>query len=190
VKFISKMTMLLALCLSMSYAFGQTSASMSGVVSDAQGDPLPGAVVAAVHEPTGTQYSTVTRADGRFSIFNMRVGGPYTVTVTMTGFRTQKEDNIFLKLGENKRLDFTLQLDTVEETMVVVSTSNEIINRPELRFHLCFRSQQPLQQHPDRRCGEYGPVRPGRQQHAGRSDGRPTHQHRRHPGIGVGRLSL
>lgn len=127
-KFISKMTIMLALCLSMSHAFGQTTASISGEVSDAQGDPLPGAVVSAVHEPTGTQYSTVTRADGRFSIFNMRVGGPYTVTVTMTGFRTQKEENIFLKLGENKRIDFTLQLDTVEETMVVVSTSNEIIN--------------------------------------------------------------
>ena len=127
-KFISKMTMLMALCLSMSVAFGQTTASFVGEVVDTDGGPLPGAVVAATHEPTGTRYNSVTRADGRFNILNVRVGGPYTFTVTMTGFRTQKQSDIYVKLGETKRLSFTLQLDTVEETLVVVASSNEIIN--------------------------------------------------------------
>jgi len=129
-KFFGKWMLYLAIASMASTVFGQgvTTASMSGSVVDSQQEPLPGAVVDAVHEPTGTRYTTVTRANGSFSIFNMRVGGPYTVTVTMTGFKTQKKEDIFLKLGENLRLEFTLQLDTVEESMVVVAESNPIIN--------------------------------------------------------------
>ena len=121
---------LLAMCFAAGLSFGQgvTTANMSGSVMDKEGSPLPGAVIEAVHEPTGTRYTTVTRADGRYAIRNMRVGGPYAVTASMTGFKSQKEDNIFLKLGENKEIVFTLQLDSVEETLVVVGSSNELIN--------------------------------------------------------------
>jgi len=129
-KFISKTMLCLALAFATTFTFAQgvTTASMSGEVRDADSNPLPGAVVNATHEPTGTKYSTVTRANGSFAIFNMRVGGPYKVVVTMTGFRTQTKDNIFLKLGENLKLTFQLQLDSVEESMVVVAESNPIIN--------------------------------------------------------------
>lgn len=129
-KFCGKLMFCLVLSLATSFSFGQgvTTASMSGLVTDANGDGLPGAVVSATHEPTGTKYNAVTRANGRFSIFNMRVGGPYKVTVTMTGFRAQTKENIFLKLGENLNLQFKLQLDSVEESLTVVAESNPIIN--------------------------------------------------------------
>lgn len=54
-----------------------TSGSISGVAVDPQGAVLPGASVEATHQPTGTQYSTVTDGDGRFLILSVRVGGPY-----------------------------------------------------------------------------------------------------------------
>ena len=50
-----------------------------------QKQPVAGASVIAIHEPSGTSYEATTRADGRFFIPNMRVGGPYTVTVAYTG---------------------------------------------------------------------------------------------------------
>lgn len=111
-------------------AFGQgaTNSAMRGTVSDQSGEALPGAVVTATHEPTGTRYETVTRENGNFQIFNMRTGGPYTVTVSMTGFRAQTKSDIFLKLGETLNLEFSMQLDSVEETLVVVAESNPIIN--------------------------------------------------------------
>ena len=71
-------------------AFGQTTGSISGVVTaQADGSTLPGAQVVAVHEPTGTRYSAVTSADGRFRMLNVRVGGPYDVTTEMDGFHSQ-----------------------------------------------------------------------------------------------------
>lgn len=109
-------------------AQGVTTGSITGVVTDANGETIPGAVINATHEPTGTRYSSVSRADGRFGMFNVRVGGPYKVTVTMTGFRSQTRDNLFVRLGEDLFLKFELQLDSVEETLVVVAESNSIIN--------------------------------------------------------------
>ncbi len=92
-----------------------TTGSIAGIVTDTNEDPLPGAVISATHEPTGTHYNAVTRADGRFVIFNARMGGPYQVTVTMTGFRTQVMNNLYVKVGEVLELTFRLQLESVEE---------------------------------------------------------------------------
>jgi hypothetical protein len=108
-------------------AFAQNT-GISGVITDSNGDPLPGAVVNAVHQPTGTTYNSVSRADGRYNILNMRVGGPYEVSVNMTGFKSSKQGDIFLKLGENKKLSFQLYAETVEESLVVVASSNPLIN--------------------------------------------------------------
>ena len=94
-----------------------TTGNITGLVEDEDGSSLPGVVITAVEEPTGTQYSTVTREDGRFNIFNARIGSPYTVTATMPGFETQEKRNIFVKLGETVRLTFILQLQTIEETL-------------------------------------------------------------------------
>ena len=65
-----------------------TTGTITGVVSDQQGGVLPGATVTAVHEPTGTSYEGVTQGDGRFSLLNVRVGGPYQVVVALPGFRS------------------------------------------------------------------------------------------------------
>jgi hypothetical protein len=58
-----------------------TTGSISGEVVDPQGAALPGAVVVALHTPTGTTYEGISGSDGRYQILNVRVGGPYTVTV-------------------------------------------------------------------------------------------------------------
>lgn len=52
-----------------------TTASMSGTVMF-QDEPVIGATVLAVHEPSGTNYGTITNVDGRFSLQGMRTGGP------------------------------------------------------------------------------------------------------------------
>src|SRR5262245_60087985 len=69
-----------------------TTGTLSGTIVDQQGASLPGASVVAVHEPTGTKYETVTGSDGEYRLLNVRVGGPYTVTASLSGFRTQKRE--------------------------------------------------------------------------------------------------
>ncbi len=82
-------------------AFGQgvTTSVLSGRVVDNNGDPLPGATVVALHNPSGSQYGTATSMDGRFFIPALRVGGPYTVTVSFVGYQEATYTDIFLSLG-------------------------------------------------------------------------------------------
>lgn len=84
-----------------------TTSSMAGLIKDAKG-PLPGASVKAIHTPSGTTYAVATNNDGRFSIGNMRVGGPYTIEISYIGFKTSKIQDIYLKLGDIYTLNYTL----------------------------------------------------------------------------------
>ena len=127
---ISKIILAMVVCFGTISLLGQgvTTASINGTVTDDGGSTLPGAVVTAVHEPTGTRFSAVSRADGRYNIRSMRVGGPYTVSASMTGFATQKRDNVFLQLGEDETIDFKLSVESIEESLTVVASANPLIN--------------------------------------------------------------
>ena len=58
-----------------------TTATMSGKVT-AQDEPIIGATIVAIHEPSGTRYGTVTNVSGQFNLQGMRTGGPYKVEIT------------------------------------------------------------------------------------------------------------
>ncbi len=91
------------------FAQGVTTAAISGTVVDKDGNPLPGANIIVVHEPSGTQYGTSSRESGRYNIIGLRVGGPYKVTVSFVGFENQVRDNIYLSLGVTTDLSFVMR---------------------------------------------------------------------------------
>ena len=121
---------LLALVLSArpAAAQGVTTASMAGIVKDAQGVVIPGASIVAVHKPSGTTYETVSRPDGRFSILGMRVGGPYTVSASLTGFSTEEKNDIVLTLGVRQDIEFSLRVAQVAETITVTGRSDVVFS--------------------------------------------------------------
>jgi hypothetical protein len=94
-----------------SHLFGQgvTTGSIAGIVADAQGAPVPNASVVAVHVPSGTQYRAISRGSGTYTLPNVRVGGPYTLTATFLGFQPGTRQNVFVALGETQRIDFALE---------------------------------------------------------------------------------
>ncbi|HEY0022207.1 MAG TPA: carboxypeptidase regulatory-like domain-containing protein [Longimicrobium sp.] len=92
-----------------------TTGSLSGTVTSSAGEPVAGASVTAVHQPSGTRYSGATRADGRFQLPGMRVGGPYTVTVARVGLGTQSRQGITVNLGSTTDLSFRM----AEATLVL-----------------------------------------------------------------------
>ena len=108
-----------------------TTSSVVGSVKNPSGEPLVGASITAVHLPSGTRYATTSRNGGQFTIDNMRVGGPYTIEITFVGFKTDKQEDVTLKLAEPFLLNVTLEVSTSELTNVVVTTAarrNPIMN--------------------------------------------------------------
>ena len=97
-----------------------TTGNINGTVVDPQGAVLPGASVTATHTDTGTKYEAVTQGDGRFQLPNVRVG-TYSVAANLNGFKTQTQNNIVVKLGEDQTVDFKLQLQAVSETVTVTA---------------------------------------------------------------------
>ena len=99
---------------------------MRGKIVDANGEPLPGATVIAIHTPTGSEYGNVTDLDGNFRIPNMSVGGPYKVTVSFVGFENNEKNNIYLDLGQTFSLNLTLTegVTQLSEVVVVASESD------------------------------------------------------------------
>ena len=101
-----------------------TTATMSGKVT-AQDEPIIGATVVAVHEPSGTRYGTVTNVSGQFNLQGMRTGGPYKVEISYVGYQTAIYKGINLLLGENYVLNVSLKESSELLDEVVVTASKE-----------------------------------------------------------------
>ncbi|MBO9205037.1 MULTISPECIES: TonB-dependent receptor [Niastella] len=139
------MLLLALLCLGANVFSQETTSEIQGKVTDESGAPLSGATVIALHTPSGTKYATSSRKDGRFNLPNLRVGGPYTVTVTYVGYKKTEQENINLLLGQEFKADFGLVSDGKELKEIVVAASRqnktfntshigsqEIINRTQI----------------------------------------------------------
>jgi len=105
-----------------------TTGAFSGrVLAQTDQSALPGVMVEAIHVPTGTRYAAVSQNNGRFGMQNLRVGGPYTVTATIPGFRTQKIEGLSVALGETRDVSFELVLETVTESVEVTAEAIPLI---------------------------------------------------------------
>lgn len=109
------------------FAQGRTTASLNGMVTTKSGEPLVGANVVAVHEPSGSTFGAATRSDGRFNISGVRVGGPYTVTASFIGYRTAKQENVNLALAQDLRITFSMVEEALELSEIVTVAERDAI---------------------------------------------------------------
>ncbi len=106
----------------------ETTSEIQGIVLDGK-QSIPGATVVAVHQPTGTKYGTTTRLDGRYNLPNLKIGGPYVVTVSFVGFKTETQSDITLLLGQTHKANFTLvEAVTSLNEVVVTSKQSNVFN--------------------------------------------------------------
>jgi hypothetical protein len=129
---------LLALCAllwpaSQATAQGVTTGAMSGIVTNVQMQPVAGANVIAIHETSGSSYEATTRADGRFTIPGMRVGGPYSVTVAYTGaggtaFEPQTKTDVTVNLGVATDVNFSVTAIAVQESITVTAIVDPVFS--------------------------------------------------------------
>ncbi len=122
---------LLLLISSKTISFAQeTSGSISGLVKDALGVPIPGATILAIHTPSGTRYSTLSSSKGRYILPGLKIGGPYQVKVTYIGLKPEIREDIQVNLGGSITLSFVMTDNTTKlsEVLVKVSKQNPHVN--------------------------------------------------------------
>ena len=102
----------------------ETTAEISGTISDATG-ALPNVNITAVHIPTGTKYVTTTRNDGRYNLPNLKIGGPYTLTTSFVGFKSETTTDIYLNLGQTFKQNYKLVDQATQLGEVVIQFSND-----------------------------------------------------------------
>lgn len=99
-----------------------TTSAINGTVKNNADEPLVGATIVATHQPSGTKYSTISRAGGQFTIQNMRVGGPYLIEVSFVGHDAGKFENVYLQLAESFLLNPFLNKTSASLENVVLTT--------------------------------------------------------------------
>jgi hypothetical protein len=110
--------MLLAFFLHAPAGRAQTSAAISGTVTDPTGAVVTGASVTAKNVETGETRSTVTNEIGYFWLPSLAVG-EYEVHVTKQGFQEAVRGGIHLAVGQEGSLDLALKLGQITEQFKV-----------------------------------------------------------------------
>jgi len=94
-------------------ARAQVSASLTGVVTDPSGAPIPAATVTAKNTETGAERSSVSDGAGRYQIVLLPVG-QYEVKVAKSGFQEAVRSGIRLVIGQEASVDLQLQVSAVK----------------------------------------------------------------------------
>ena len=119
---------LLSLLMVTSIALGataqETTSEIQGTVLSGK-TAIAGATIVAIHQPTGTKYTTSSRQDGRYNLANLKIGGPYTISASFVGFKTETADDITLTLGQAHRQNFSLVESTNTLKEVVVKSGSD-----------------------------------------------------------------
>lgn len=99
-------------------ASAQTFGEITGVITDAGGAAVSGATVTVINTGTGAARKTETNSEGIYA-FPALLPGPYTVRVEQQGFKTSLRENIQLEIQQVARIDITLEVGSVGETVTV-----------------------------------------------------------------------
>jgi hypothetical protein len=124
----------LSACLLFSAAFpphfllGQAStATVEGVVSDAQGAVVPGATVTVTNISTSIAKTVKSDESGRYVAGNLNPG-PYELSVQSSGFRDGRVTGITLTVAAEQRVDVTLAVGSASTMVQVDSFSLPLVD--------------------------------------------------------------
>ena len=115
-------TLLFALILALiaGSAAAQTFGEIAGHIVDPSGAAVPATAVTATNVATNTVRRTVTTESGDYSIPSLPPG-TYRLRMEHAGFKALTSDNIEVQVQQSVRLDGTLQLGQVTETVEVAA---------------------------------------------------------------------
>src|SRR3981081_290895 len=91
---------------------------ITGTVTDPSGAVITGALVTATNPATNVRRETIANDEGLFTIPALPPG-VYNVQVEAKGFPKQVRENVELQVGQVAKIDFSLQMGNVAETIQV-----------------------------------------------------------------------
>src|SRR5579875_1353462 len=113
----------LAVLFAFAVAWGQgPTAEVTGSVSDASGGVIPNAKVVITNTHTNAQRSLVSNSSGIYDA-SSSPPGVYSIKVSASGFRTEVRNDIELQVDQVARIDFTMQIGNVSDTVEVRATA-------------------------------------------------------------------
>ena len=113
------------------FSQGVTTSALTGKIIDSKGEPVFLANIVAKHGPTGTLYGATTGEDGFYNIRNMRIGGPYTITITFVGYKDGVQEDVYLQLNNTAKIDMTM-IETADQLdEVVISYDQNDVMDPD-----------------------------------------------------------
>ena len=98
------------------------AASLTGLVTDQSGAAVPGATVTAANQATNVEYTAVSNEAGNYTITSLPVG-TYVVKAELSRFKTAATKPIDLEAKQIGRIDFKLELGSLEERVEVTGES-------------------------------------------------------------------
>ena len=104
-----------------SAAAAQQTGALNGTVHDPQGGVLPGVTVTAVSGTTAPR-SSITNEQGVYSLSGLPTG-TYSVTFELSGFSSQKQEEVLVQVNRTTRVDVELSVGALQETVTVSGAS-------------------------------------------------------------------
>jgi hypothetical protein len=111
-----------SLLLAAGLASAQTFGQITGRVVDASGGVLPGASITVTNPQTGVVATEPANTAGVY-VFPNLLPGTYNVKVELQGFQSAVRNSVELQTQQTVRLDFSLAIGTIEETVEIVGSS-------------------------------------------------------------------
>jgi hypothetical protein len=111
----------LGLCAASVFSQGSTG-SITGIVTDSSAARLPGAAIEVLNTDTGVAVNVTANEAGEYTVPLLQPGR-YQLTARMDGFRTYNQAGIVVELGRVARLDISLEVGQVSETVEVVGSA-------------------------------------------------------------------
>jgi len=101
-----------------------THATIVGRITDNKGETVIGATVMVRNESTGFSTAVITNEKGDYTIQQLPLGTPYTVTAKYVGYGEQKKTGYTLNQGDMLRVNFVMkeQSVTINEVQVVANS--------------------------------------------------------------------
>ncbi len=101
-------------------------AAIHGTVTDTSGAVVPNATITVVNGSTGITTTAATDSKGYYTLPQLQIGGPYSVTIAASGFKSFTQSNLTLNVNDNRDVDANLAVGTGNTTVQVSATSLQV----------------------------------------------------------------